>query len=394
MRLCLRPNALHGAFPRPNRHPICGHPPWRSLLTLAIETSCDDTSVAVLDVTQVSKTGQTQAELHFHKKITANNAAFNGVHPLVALESHQENLAILVAEAIEHLPRQQLPDFISATRGPGMRSNLFTGLDTAKGLAVAWSKPLIGVHHMQAHALTPRLVAALEARQTAIYLSRNSAQESFIEDFDHISLDPEFPFLSVLASGGHTLLIQSSSLTENKIMGSTSDIAIGECLDKIARTVLPSHVLLRAGNTMYGALLEKFAFPERKSQSKRDDIPPQDTSQNMSYVLENIIASEYVKKNKSSYVYEVPKNNEEALKRNISPWGWGLNQPLTKGAGGLKSNSMEMSFTGLTTAVERLFRYQRDPTTNKLTNVERKPEEISIDERRDLAEYVMRAAFE
>jgi N6-L-threonylcarbamoyladenine synthase len=127
-------------------------------MTLAIETSCDDTSVAILEKT--TENGRHIAQLHFHEKVTSNNTEFLGVHPLVSLRSHQENLAILVQEAIGHLPLQntspegaledkayngsahvaigRLPDFISVTRGPGMRSNLFTGLDTAKGLAVAW----------------------------------------------------------------------------------------------------------------------------------------------------------------------------------------------------------------------------------------------------------------
>jgi N6-L-threonylcarbamoyladenine synthase len=134
----------------------------RRLMTIAIETSCDDTSVAILEKT--TEHGRHIARLHFHKKVTSNNAEYLGVHPLVSLRSHQENLANLVYEAIGHLPPQKtshvvidqgelegkvhddaelvtnrrLPDFISVTRGPGMRSNLFTGLDTAKGLAVAW----------------------------------------------------------------------------------------------------------------------------------------------------------------------------------------------------------------------------------------------------------------
>src|SRR5438046_2026401 len=105
----------------------------RTLLTLAIETSCDDTSVAVLE--------------------------------------NQQNLAALVQAALVHLPIQRSavahpgnallvdcelrkkPDFVTVTRGPGMRANLNTGLDTAKGLAVAWQVPLLGVNHMQAHAL-------------------------------------------------------------------------------------------------------------------------------------------------------------------------------------------------------------------------------------------------
>ena len=111
------------------------------LLTLAIETSCDDTAVAVLEKTNLPN-GKVGATLYFHKKITSNNTAYHGVHPLASLCSHQENLASLAEDAIQHLPSNRLPDFVAVTRGPGMRNNLCTGLDTAKGLAVAWQVSL------------------------------------------------------------------------------------------------------------------------------------------------------------------------------------------------------------------------------------------------------------
>jgi N6-L-threonylcarbamoyladenine synthase len=129
----------------------------RWLMTLAVETSCDDTSVAIVE--KRHQHGRVTAQLHFHGKVTSNNSLYQGVHPLVSLQSHQESLAMLIRDAIRHLPMRngqllpdaeatepgqvdiatrRLPDFISVTRGPGMRSNLATGLDTAKGLAVAW----------------------------------------------------------------------------------------------------------------------------------------------------------------------------------------------------------------------------------------------------------------
>lgn len=175
----------------------------RGLLTLAIETSCDDTSVAVLEKPTKSEAAneggdhtngnlglnsasssehdenehwtpeyraahRSQAILHFHKKITANNSKYQGIHPMIALDSHQVNLANLVQEALQSLPPsipnhhdtalpsgsisvyepsgqrlkdKRKPDFVSVTRGPGMRASLSTGLDTAKGLAVACIGP-------------------------------------------------------------------------------------------------------------------------------------------------------------------------------------------------------------------------------------------------------------
>ncbi|KAF2876878.1 hypothetical protein BDV95DRAFT_625013 [Massariosphaeria phaeospora] len=393
----------------------------RALLTLAIETSCDDTAVAILEKTTCPVTKRSRALLHFHRKVTSNNTAFHGVHPLVSLYSHQENLAALLDEAIAHLPPKELandlghgdphvipgpvlrlgsvgkaskrlPDFISVTRGPGMRSNLFTGLDTAKGLAVAWQRPLLGVHHMQAHALTPRLVNAL---QNALELGASMGASTEAHAPDEETIEPAFPFLSVLISGGHTLLIQSAALTDHKILASTNDIAVGECLDKIARAVLPPEVLVTAQSTMYGALLEEFAFPEATraiaEQASQDTASSRPRAK---YCLEDNTSREYCAIYGTRYAYVVPKNPEEASKLNTTKWGWAFSQPLSKAAGGLKSKSMEMSFSGLMTAVERAARYQTDLITGKLTRSERELADISVEERKDLAREAMRAAFE
>ncbi|KNG47319.1 glycoprotease family protein [Stemphylium lycopersici] len=343
--------------------------------------------------------GRPTAQLHFHKKVTSNNSQYQGVHPLVSLQSHQESLAILIRDAIQSLPSRhgkpllekenqpgdtdiatkRLPDFISVTRGPGMRSNLFTGLDTAKGLAVAWQIPLVAVHHMQAHALTPRMVSALESQTDP------TSNETAMQAPTNADLVPDFPFLSVLASGGHTLLIHSASLTEHRVLGSTNDIAIGECLDKIARVVLPSELLQTTKSTMYGALLEAFAFPTQSQEQ-----PPQAASKQSVHSAET-----YLDAHGRQYEwYEVPANHEEAMRKSITKWGWALNKPLTKAGGGIKINSLEMSFSGITTMVERIVRYGMDPVTKKFNKAERTAADISVEERMDLARETMRAAFE
>ncbi|KAH4188483.1 tRNA N6-adenosine threonylcarbamoyltransferase [Parastagonospora nodorum] len=385
-------------------------PQWsfrRQLVTLAIETSCDDTSVAIVE--KSVENGRAVAQLHFHKKVTANNAEYQGVHPLVSLRSHQENLADLVSEAISHLPpktashdhdfehggleaqkpeavvdvaKKRLPDFVSVTRGPGMRSNLFTGLDTAKGLAVAWQIPLVGVHHMQAHALTPRLVSALEPSATP-------------------TLEPDFPFLSVLASGGHTLLIQSASLNDHHLLGTTNDIAVGEYLDKVARILLPTELLQSTRSTMYGALLEKFAFEGNASQtvdSQKSKSTCNTGSAPRTSTFSSATASssqQYLDSSSHDYTwYKVPPNHEEALKTAMTKWGWAFNQPLVTAHGGLKVNDIELSFSGLLTAVERVIGYQTDPVTRKRTKIERTLDEISLEEKKHIAREAMRAAFE
>lgn len=357
----------------------------RGLLTLAIETSCDDTSVAVLETRDGSPNSwwgnHANAVLHFHEKVTADNLVHKGVHPIVSLESHQENLATLVQKAIKHLPEQssfsekddydqsvaqrvskdkveyrQRPDFISVTRGPGMRANLFTGLDTAKGLAVAWNIPLVGVHHMHAHALTPRLVSALAQRPK----SYKTSLSQLFQSESAPPVEPDFPFLSVLVSGGHTIVISSESLTKHRILGSTTDCAIGDCLDKVARLVVPPTMLDGAGDTMYGRLLEAFAFPNGAED----------------------------------YDYVPPKNRGEELAKRPTKWGWAFSPPLAESPNGLRSMSMDMSFTGLHTAVERALTFQWDMEAGKLGKTRREPDQVDEEERKVMARETMRVAFE
>jgi len=232
---------------------------------------------------------------------------------------------------------------------------------------------------MQAHALTPRMVSALES-QTASRLT------------------PEFPFLSVLASGGHTLLIYTSSLVEHRVLGTTNDIAVGECLDKVARIVLPPELLQTTKSTMYGALLEKFAFaPAEHENTYTEDSEHGSDRAPLKATLgaTGCTAKHYLEIFGTSYNwYEVPANHEDAARRSTTKWGWGFSQPLTKVHGGTKINSMELSFSGLLTAVERVVQFQMDQTTGKRTKVERAIEDISLEEKKDIAREIMRAAFE
>jgi N6-L-threonylcarbamoyladenine synthase len=234
---------------------------------------------------------------------------------------------------------------------------------------------------MQAHALTPRLVSALDTSTTS-------------------PLEPAFPFLSVLASGGHTLLIQSASLTEHRLLGTTKDIAIGEFLDKVARILLPTELLQTTKSTMYGALLERFAFEQDQPatiavQRVENGSRPSTSPPEMSHIPAGSSAERYQEADSHGYSwYEIPRNHEEALEKAITKWGWALNQPLVTAHGGLKVNDIELSFSGLLTAAERIVRYQTDPITKKRTKIERKLNEISLEEKRDIARETMRVAFE
>ncbi|EAU32992.1 conserved hypothetical protein [Aspergillus terreus NIH2624] len=320
----------------------------RYSITDCAAVQSDDTSVAIVE----KNTQKSSAQIHFLENVTADLNAYRGVHPILALESHQESLAKLVNKALSHLPvasgdtttahgtisltncsqPRRKPDFISVTRGPGMRANLFVGLDTGKALSVAWQIPFVGVHHMQAHLLTPRLVSALSHNQDNTPTTTPSP------------ITPEFPFLSILVSGGHSILVKSASITEHEVMASSADIAIGESLDKSAREILPDDLLANAKNTMYGKILEQFAF-------RNGPIDYAD--------------------------YQPPKKRGDEVVKRETPWGWSLTTPFAN------TRHLQFSFSSIASAVTKI-----------VAQKQKAGETLSHDERVDVARESMRVCFE
>lgn len=353
--------AAHASLLKCSSWTRCTHASRRAITTLAIESSCDDTCVSVIEKHNDNLTPRSsRARILYHKRITANNLAHRGIHPLTSLQSHEANLAHLVQDAATHIPGdsagRQKPDFVSVTRGPGMRSSLNTGLNTAKGLALAWDIPLLAVHHMQAHALTPRLVSALDDTSSSIKPKSAPSMQPGIPPGDDLA--PAFPFLTLLVSGGHTLLLHSRSLTAHPILATTTDIAIGDCIDKIARDVLPEAVLASAKSTMYGPVLEDFAFPS----------------------LRRITGS--TAPSAAKYGYEAPSDRKAELSRRDTAFGWSFTPPLSETRMGQKRSSLEFSFTGLTSAAKRV------------AEARTREGAFHEEERRVMAREAMRVAFE
>ena len=169
---------------------------------LGIETSCDETGVAIFNTESnsiVSEQLYSQASKH---------AKYGGVVPELASRDHLKKLIPLINLTINEsgYSLQEL-DGIAYTAGPGLRGPLLIGASTAKAMALSLNKPSIGVHHMEAHLL--------------INLLENPA--------------PSFPFLTLLISGGHCLLINAKSLGVYEIIGQTLDDAVGEAFDKVAK---------------------------------------------------------------------------------------------------------------------------------------------------------------
>lgn len=168
---------------------------------LGIETSCDETGVAIYDSEKgiVGDALYSQVELH---------AEYGGVVPELASRDHVRKAIPLVKEVLKQADCQKEDiDAIAYTKGPGLVGALFVGAGVGRSLAYAWDIPAIGVHHMEGHLLAPML-----------------------EDDK-----PEFPFVALLVSGGHTLLVDVESLGQYNILGESIDDAAGEAFDKTAK---------------------------------------------------------------------------------------------------------------------------------------------------------------
>lgn len=194
-----------------------------SMKILAIETSCDETGLSILECKGGIKNPSfkvlgnklsSQAKLH---------SAYGGVYPTLAKREHQKNLPILLEKVLKtaKLPHRQdlwgsnksVVDMIAVTSGPGLEPALWTGIVFAKELAKKWSVPLVPVNHMEGHVLS--------------VFGKQKGEFSIPKI--------KFPALSLLVSGGHTELVLVKDFQKYKVIGETLDDAAGEAFDKVAR---------------------------------------------------------------------------------------------------------------------------------------------------------------
>lgn len=171
------------------------------MLTLGIETSCDETGAAVTSGRQVLSSVVTSS-LHLHKK-------YGGVVPEIASRYHVEYIVEAVDEALK-LAGKKLADInlVAVTNGPGLVGALLTGISFAKALSYGRGIPVIGVNHVLAHLYS-----------------------SFLNE-DEV---PKFPFIGLVVSGGHTALFHCKDVDRKKLLGQTQDDAVGEAYDKVAK---------------------------------------------------------------------------------------------------------------------------------------------------------------
>ena len=174
-----------------------------SLTVLGIESSCDETAVAVV---RRSASGIEVLSSVIHSQVV-RHAAYGGVVPEIAARSHVETIDDLAARALAEAGDPDI-DVVAATAGPGLIGGVMVGLSFAKGFALARGLPLVAVNHLEGHALSARLTE-----------------------------DVAFPFLLLLVSGGHCQLLSVKGVGDYERLGTTIDDAAGEAFDKIAKVL-------------------------------------------------------------------------------------------------------------------------------------------------------------
>jgi N6-L-threonylcarbamoyladenine synthase len=168
---------------------------------IGIESSCDETAVAVYDAERGLLSHRLHSQVSMHQ-------AYGGVVPELASRDHVRRLLPLVRLALADADSgRESIDAIAYTAGPGLIGALLVGAGFAASLGFAWHKPVIGIHHLEGHLLAPLLEAT----------------------------PPDFPFLALLVSGGHTQLVDVAGLGAYRILGETLDDAAGEAFDKTAK---------------------------------------------------------------------------------------------------------------------------------------------------------------
>ena len=194
------------------------------MIILAIETSCDDTSIAVLKFD--SSTGENIPEILSHNisSQTEIHAKFGGVVPNLAAREHLKNIfPLLKLTFSESKIKPSQIDLIAVTNGPGLIPALLIGTNVAKTLSYVWEKPLLGIHHVEGHIYA-----------NFVGTSSNN-QISGSKQISNLNSQISFPILALVVSGGHTQLILMKEHLKYEVIGQTLDDAAGEAFDKVAR---------------------------------------------------------------------------------------------------------------------------------------------------------------
>jgi len=280
-----------------------------AVIILGIESSCDDTSAAVLRDEYLLSNVMASQEVH---------RQYGGVIPELASRAHQQNILPVVSEALRRAEvTMDQVGAIAFTRGPGLLGSLLVGTSFTKGLAVATGKPIIEVNHLQGHILS-----------------------HFVKVEGRDNRCPQFPFLCLLVSGGHTQIVRVDDPLHFEILGHTIDDAVGEAFDKCAK-------LMGLGYPG-GPVVDRLAKEgdEKRFRFAKPNIPGLDYSfsgikTSILYFLREQVASDpdFVEKNKADLCASFQKDLIDILLKKLilAAKQTGIRQVAI--AGGVSANS-------------------------------------------------------
>ena len=255
----------------------------KNFTVLGIETSCDDTAVAIVRSDGKILSNIVYSQYSIHEK-------FGGIVPGLAMESHKNNIDKAIENALKESGLNSIDDIdaIAVTKGPGLEICLRIGLRKAQELAEKYNKPFITVHHLEAHCVITRLVGEninqnadsvthvnstsrinptstshIDSISLVDSKSNNDISKPFLNNFNN-NFQPkiEYPYLALLVSGGHTSILICKGIGQYDVLGGTLDDALGEAFDKISRLL----GLITSGSP--GAAVEKYAKLGNKNKYK------------------------------------------------------------------------------------------------------------------------------
>ena len=302
---------------------------YKIMRILAIETSCDETAVTLMDISGkpnnpkiVILGNSLMSQIHIHKD-------YGGVYPMLAKREHEINLPPLLNKTLSEAgenPKKPNIDLVSVTEGPGLEPALWVGITFAERLAKERNKPLLPVNHMEGHIYS------------VLY------QEPRISNFQFsISKELELPALALLVSGGHTELVHIEDFGKYKILGKTRDDAVGEAFDKVARLLgLPypggPKISVLAGLHRSKGLTPSFEFPRPIINSGDLDFSFSGLKTAVLYKIKNLDLTKEETKEEVARAFEdaaietLVSKTKKALEKNI-----GIKTLIA--AGGVAANS-------------------------------------------------------
>jgi N6-L-threonylcarbamoyladenine synthase len=268
------------------------------MIILGIETSCDETAVAILKISRNNSeilNNFVFSQIKIHRR-------FGGVVPKIAGREHLKKIIPLLNEALQKSKiKPKDIDLIAITRGPGLAPSLFVGMSAAKTLSYVWQKPIVGVNHIEAHLFANFVCEKVKSM--------------------------EFPAIGLIVSGGHTQLILIKDFLKYKVLGETLDDAAGECFDKTARILGLSY----PGGP---AIAEQAAKLEDRSWNLEASLPrPMINSKNFDFSfsgLKTAVLYQYQKSKISAYGGSLPAADTGAVsgKKYIQEMSWKIQQAI------------------------------------------------------------------